>query len=263
MKNKLLMVLCVIVVLLGGGFVWWRVPVRFLDGVAADDVSAVAVFDGNTGQSFTIEDPTEIAIIVGNIQSRTMMRRKVSLGYSGYRFRVSFLDAGGSELDSFILNSSDTIRKDPFFYTDVDGGLCYEYLEDFIVVSNRQEDDKEDVTDEGMSSEPEMQTEGIADYPAMLRVKGLLYYDSGEISDALRCGMMDGQVTSSVDGVPMEDDQSNFGSGYGYQYGIDTIEVCIDQEWHIFISYDTPSISDWGSLSEEEKMELDPTYGAE
>ena len=36
--------------------------------------------------------------------------------------------------------------------------------------------------------------------------------------------------------IPEENDQSNFGSGYGYQFGFeaDTIEVLIDDNWRIF-----------------------------
>ena len=75
------------------------------------------------------------------------------------------------------------------------------------------------------------------DYPAMVVVDGVLYKDTGKISTELRCGMMDGEITSTVDTVPVEDDQSNFGTGYGYQYGMSGIEVSIDGEWHIFEPY--------------------------
>ena len=72
----------------------------------------------------------------------------------------------------------------------------------------------------------------------MVRVNGKLYYDTGResIMDA-RCGTMDGEITSTVDGteIPTEDDQSNFGSGFGYQYGADnTIEVYMNEKWFIF-----------------------------
>lgn len=126
-----------------------------------------------------------------------------------------------------------------------------------------------DPTDAPEETEMEMEEEGVAvsitaDYPAMIRVNGLLYQDSGEVSDALRCGVMDGQITSSTDGVPNEENQSNFGQDYGYQYWTDSeIHVQIDGEWHVFIPYDTPSYLDWDSLTEEEKMELDPMYGVE
>ncbi len=68
-------------------------------------------------------------------------------------------------------------------------------------------------------------------------VDGVLYLDTGRVSDALRCGVMDGEITSTVDSseVPTEDNQSNFGTGFGYQYGPEgTIEVCITEKWCIF-----------------------------
>ncbi len=72
----------------------------------------------------------------------------------------------------------------------------------------------------------------------MFKVKGKLYIETGETNSMLRCGMMDGQITSSVaaDRVPKKNGQSNFGKGYGYQYGTreNRLEVCIDGTWHIF-----------------------------
>lgn len=72
----------------------------------------------------------------------------------------------------------------------------------------------------------------------MVRVNGRLYYDTGrESRETGRCGTMDGEITSTVDGteIPMEDNQSNFGSGFGYQYGKDdTIEIYMNEKWVIF-----------------------------
>lgn len=124
-------------------------------------------------------------------------------------------------------------------------------------------DDAAISSQEPIGSDEDVVSEGVADYPAMIRVKGDLYYDSGEISEELRCGMMDGQITSMAEGEPTEDDQSNFGSGYGYQYGANTIEVCIDDTWHVFLPYQTERTVDWDSLSEQEKMEIEPTYRGE
>lgn len=79
----------------------------------------------------------------------------------------------------------------------------------------------------------------------IIKVKDNLYMDTGEISTALRCGMMDGEITSTVASteLPAENDQSNFGSGYGYQYGAnDTIEVNMNNEWRIFARFQ-PSAS--------------------
>ena len=52
-----------------------------------------------------------------------------------------------------------------------------------------------------------------------------------------RCGVMDGEITSTVDGseIPTKDNQSNFGTGFEYQYGADnTIEIFMNEKWIVF-----------------------------
>lgn len=73
----------------------------------------------------------------------------------------------------------------------------------------------------------------------MVMVNGELYLDTGKESTVIaRCGMMDGEITSQVPGneEPTVDDQSNFGIGYGYQYGPveGTIEINMNGKWWIF-----------------------------
>ena len=73
----------------------------------------------------------------------------------------------------------------------------------------------------------------------MVMVNGTLYPDTGhESTIEARCGVMDGEITSQVDGSkqPTVDDQSNFGTGYGYQYGATegTIELFMNGKWWIF-----------------------------
>lgn len=73
----------------------------------------------------------------------------------------------------------------------------------------------------------------------MVMVNGILYLDTGhESTIEARCGVMDGEITSQVDGSkqPTVDDQSNFGTGYGYQYGATegTIELFMNGKWWIF-----------------------------
>lgn len=69
-------------------------------------------------------------------------------------------------------------------------------------------------------------------------INGKLYYDTGAESTLDgRCGNMDGEITSTVDGseIPTENNQSNFGAGFGYQYGADdTIEIYMNEKWMIF-----------------------------
>lgn len=76
----------------------------------------------------------------------------------------------------------------------------------------------------------------------MVMVDGELYMDTGYDStiDA-RCGVMDGEITSTVDGTerPTEDNQSNFGKDIGYQYGTEgTIEIYMNDAWRIFATED-------------------------
>ena len=79
--------------------------------------------------------------------------------------------------------------------------------------------------------------EGNWDQCPAVMVNGKLYYDIGRFNDDVsRCGMMDGQISSSVESweTPSQDDQSNFGSGYSYQYGAeDTIEVYMNGHWKV------------------------------
>ena len=77
----------------------------------------------------------------------------------------------------------------------------------------------------------------------MVMVDGKLYLDTGmESSVEARCGVMDGKITSSVDGTkkPTKDGESNFGTGYGYQYGPQegTIEIFMNEKWWVFATED-------------------------
>ena len=80
---------------------------------------------------------------------------------------------------------------------------------------------------------------GSTDYPAMVMIDGQIYKDSGKVLDTTAYIEKDGQITSSCDTVPAENDQSNFGSGYNYQYGENkTINVQFEDGWHIFVPYE-------------------------
>ena len=74
--------------------------------------------------------------------------------------------------------------------------------------------------------------------PAVM-VDGVLYIDTGkESTEDRKCGTWDGEITLECSGseLPTENDQSNFGTGYGYRYGLreGTVEVLIDGRWFIF-----------------------------
>jgi len=95
-------------------------------------------------------------------------------------------------------------------------------------------------------SEPEIvcefpaDCESYIDIIACVMVNDKLYYDTGRASTVkYRCGVMDGNIDSDIGSnrLPENNNQSNFGTGYGYQYGPreGTIEVLLqDGEWRIF-----------------------------
>ena len=57
-----------------------------------------------------------------------MKRDGVSMGRMGYGLKLGYIDSEDQDVvPLFILNSDDTIRKDPFFYR-CDGGLCFDYI---------------------------------------------------------------------------------------------------------------------------------------
>jgi len=80
-------------------------------------------------------------------------------------------------------------------------------------------------------------------------IDGVLYGDTGH-SAVYRTeeapengGHTDGEILSSVAGheYPTEDEQSNFGTGYPYRYGVDgTVELFFDSanQWRIYEAYE-------------------------
>ena len=90
----------------------------------------------------------------------------------------------------------------------------------------------------------------------MVMVNGTLYLDTGHESKIeARCGVMDGEITSRVDGnkQPSVDDQSNFGTGYGYQYGAteETIELFMNGKWWIFATEEARQKIQFPSIEDE------------
>ena len=126
-------------------------------------------------------------------------------------------------------------------YNEADGYLYVDktkYNTDELVESGRLVFKDDCLQVEGFSSNTDESTE-TWDLIPMVMVNGTLYLDTGhESTTEARCGVMDGEITSQVDGSkqPTIDDQSNFGTGYGYQYGatVGTIELFMNGKWWIF-----------------------------
>lgn len=111
---------------------YYYAPVTFLKGVDPADIAAITIFDGNTGSESEITKQKDITYIVENIQSVPVRRTGISILEMGYRFRMTFTDEKGELVETLTINSTDTIRKDPFFLTFEEGGLCFDYIWDLM-----------------------------------------------------------------------------------------------------------------------------------
>ena len=93
-------------------------------------------------------------------------------------------------------------------------------------------DKQEHLSDNEEEQNPTQSSERLA------MIGGKLYRDTGMKSKVeARCGTPDGMISSAVDSgeIPTEDNQSNFGSEYDYQYwGDGVVEIKIDGEYIVF-----------------------------
>ena len=118
MKRRavLLVVGGVLLAALLAGFVWWHLPVTFLKDMDLAQVARIEVFNGSTGERFVIEEDADIEYIVRKIGDVRMRKAEWSQ-VDGFVYSLSVYGTDGRKLDSFILNSTDSIR---------DGNIAYE-----------------------------------------------------------------------------------------------------------------------------------------
>lgn len=87
----------------------------------------------------------------------------------------------------------------------------------------------------------------LSDRRPMVMIDGELYFDTNRESDIKgRCGVMDGEISSMVDGseIPTLDNQSNFGDGYKYQFvGGNSIDLFMNNKW---IRFEKEILDTWG-----------------
>lgn len=100
-----------------------------------------------------------------------------------------------------------------------------------------------------------------------IMVNGDLYFYTGAESTVTgRCGNMDGNIDSACDAneLPTKNNQGNFGTGYGFQYGPieGTIEIKMeDENWYVFATEKVLASSEMhvsnenGTISEQELVE--------
>ena len=147
----------------------------------------------------------------------------------------------------------------PIGYPDKDPMYIY------LTLAN-DTDKKIDIRDGGVTEFISEHKDGAAevwDRIPMVMVDGVLYLDTGKESTVMgRCGMMDGEITSEVPGYeePSMDDQSNFGTGYSYQYGSieGTIEIYMNGKWWIFATEEARKEIQFPSEGTDMELMIDP-----
>ena len=128
-KRYILCTVALLVALAAIAFlVWYFSPKPFLRDITPDTVARISVFNGSTGKRMQIDDPESIRTIVEDIQATSFVRDGISSNIDGFGFSLTFEDKNGNVIDSFILNSGDTVRDDPFFYRAQTKMPCYDHL---------------------------------------------------------------------------------------------------------------------------------------
>ena len=134
MKKKVPLVLAVVLILVTGIAVWYHAQIDLMN-LDPDEVMEIAVFNGSSGNTTQIKDREQIQHIIDDLNGIELKRSKLSVGYTGYSFQVTIYLSDGSEAEGwnhFIINSEDTIRKDPFFYSVTEGKIEYGYIENLV-----------------------------------------------------------------------------------------------------------------------------------
>lgn len=70
--------------------------------------------------------------IIQNLNTVNLKKEKISMGYTGYSYRTTIYRVNGDVYKEFIINSSDTIRKDPFFYRDSSESIDYNFIKELF-----------------------------------------------------------------------------------------------------------------------------------
>ncbi len=111
----------------------------------------------------------------------------------------------------------------------------------YCVTTAPESDFEEIPAEETVLSTKEPAEPGFVMIPSVM-IDGVMYMTTGftttYISTQAGEGFGDGKITSEVPNseLPAQNDQSNFGTGFGYRYGEreGTVELELDRNWVIF-----------------------------
>ena len=182
------------------------------------EVGKIEIQSGNTGETVEVTEE-EVISQIADILSLEFEKGEKSNDSTGWSYSVRWYDTEGKQIDTVVIMNDGTIEKDGYFCNFSKDNIELSVFDELVTKH---------------SSELPLEWDKIP----MVMVDGKLYYDTGKESTvSARCGVMDGEITSTVDGseIPTKDNQSNFGTGFEYQYGADnTIEIFMNEKWIVF-----------------------------
>ncbi len=124
---------------------------------------------------------------------------------------------------------------------------------------------KSEIAVDSVNSKEDVESTGVTtDYPAAIMVDGSVFLLSGTpMSAEVDASSIIGYTESYTDTFPEKNGETNFNSELDMPYAKveGGIAVLYQNEWYLCTPKDTEI--NWDDLSEEEKMEQDPTYNAE
>src|SRR5690554_1920085 len=100
--------------------------------IAPAEVLKINILDGSTGNSITVTKAADMEYIIQNLNTVNLRKEKFSIGYTGYSYRTTIYKANGDIYKEFYINSSDTIRRDPFFYRDSSESIDYNFIKELF-----------------------------------------------------------------------------------------------------------------------------------
>ncbi|WP_047982819.1 hypothetical protein [Ornithinibacillus californiensis] len=127
-KKKIFLTIVVVAIIFGGLYATTYIPKKLIS-INPSEVSKLEIFDGNQGKALTVSDGEHIKHIITNLNGITFSKGKSSLGYLGYRFRMTIYDEDGDEQKVLIINSNDKVRYKGFFYTDPTKRIDIDYID--------------------------------------------------------------------------------------------------------------------------------------
>ncbi|MFD2043646.1 hypothetical protein ACFSTA_04565 [Ornithinibacillus salinisoli] len=131
-KKKIFLIISTVFILLGGIYATTYIPKKIIS-IEPSKVSKIEIFDGNRGEPLTVIDTKQKEHIISNLNNITFKKEKLSIGYLGYKFRVTIYNDKGKVYKELIINNTEKIRYKGFFYTDKSKSIAFDYINNLFL----------------------------------------------------------------------------------------------------------------------------------